>query len=290
MEKDKISLRPGTDENENNISLRKRLAMLTSEKRMQEYMEKRIDEMNSAIRCRELPVAETYEQEYQYTPWGKIIERVIDTVVDITPKYGHVLDLMCGPGHVLGEIHKRRGDLKLKGVDSSEKFIRYAKEKHPSIRFNVTDVTTSDLGISQYDAVICTAGIHHLPYEKQVPFLKELPLFLKYPDGICVLGDPMIDDYSDEKKRKIASAKLVYKYLLATIESGAPDEVVSAAIDIMYNDVMKFEYKTSAKKLESILEEIFPRVTKIKAWPSYGTKGHKSGYGDYCFICRNNQY
>lgn len=55
---------------------------------------------------RELPKSEVYEQEFEFMPWGTLIDKILTTVQNKAPKNGSVLDLMCGPGYLLGEIAK----------------------------------------------------------------------------------------------------------------------------------------------------------------------------------------
>ena len=101
------------------------------------------------------------------------------------------------------------------------------------------------------------------------------------PDGICVLADPYIDDYTTEEQRRHAALHLGCEYTHATIEAGAPPKVIEAAIDIIHNDVLGHEFKTSVAKLQLILQDIFPDITIHKTWP-----GNYSEYGEYIFVCR----
>jgi len=235
---------------------------------------------------KELPNPETYEQEYKYMPWGKLIAEVIDTVVKEAPQHGSILDLMCGTGYMLGEISRRRDDLWISGVDINKEFISAAKNSR-SLHHAYVNLDCDNAlywkNDSKYNIVTCTAGLHHLSYESQTPFLKSIPDRMR-PNGIFICADPMIDDFSSEKVRKIASAKLGYEYLLATVNAGAPDAIIKAALDVLHNDVMGFEYKTSVKKLEPMLREIFSDVKTTKTWPD-----KESEYGDYYFICRNSK-
>ena len=118
---------------------------------------------------------------------------------------------------------------------------------------------------------------------KQGIFLESIPELLK-PDGFAIFADPYVDDYSNELERKQVAAKLGMNYIIATIQNGAPSEVIGATIDILYNDVMGFEYKTSIKKIESILRKLFSFVEITKIWPE-----SKSEYGDYYIICKTRK-
>ena len=67
-----------------------------------------------------------------------------------------------------------------------------------------------------------------------------------------------------------------------TIKNSAPDEVVAATVDILYNDVMMDgEFKDSLKKRLPIFEKYFKNVEVIKTWPDFDSE-----HGDYIMICR----
>ncbi len=231
---------------------------------------------------RELPKSEVYEQEFEFMPWGTLINKILATIQNEAPKNGSVLDLMCGPGYLLGEIAKRRSDLTLEGTDISDEFIQHAQRKYPDISFQVADVL-SWTPSKKYDVVLCTGGIHHLPYDRQAPFLETIPALLN-PNGFAIFADPYVDDFSNELERKQSAAKLGYEYMVATMKNGATDEIVKATVDILYNDVMGFEYKTSLKKLEPVFRRLFSHVEIDKTWPE-----SKSEYGDYIILCKNGK-
>jgi len=228
---------------------------------------------------RELPKSEVYEKEFKFMPWGILIREILTIIEKETPKEGKVLDLMCGPGYLLGKINNIRSDLLLEGVDINEEFIQFAKKKYLNISFEAADVTLWN-STNKYDLILCTAGIHHLPYDKQSSFLEKVSKLLK-SEGFAIFADPYIDDYSNEIERKKAAAKLGHEYLITTINKGASDDVIKATVDIIHNDVMGFEYKTSLKKLEPIFRKLFSQIVIKKTWPE-----SKTEYGEYYIICK----
>lgn len=231
---------------------------------------------------RNLPTAETYEKEYEYFPWGELIDEIAKFIFCRVPKKGKIIDLMCGTGYLLRKVHEKRPSLTLVGVDINEGFIDHARAKYSSIYFKVGDVLVWESSL-KYDAVICTGGIHHLSYPNQLKLIRRISEMINI-HGIAILADPFIDDYRNENDRKCAAAKLGYKYLLATIKNGAPNELIETAIDILHNDVMGFEFKTALEKFLPVLKQFF--VVEIKkVWP----KRSSNKYGDYYFICRTKE-
>jgi 2-polyprenyl-3-methyl-5-hydroxy-6-metoxy-1,4-benzoquinol methylase len=227
-----------------------------------------------------LPTAEIYEKEFKYMPWGILIKEVEGYISKNAPQNGTVLDMLCGPGYLLGKLQKLRSDLSYHGVDLESEFIDHAKKLYPEISFEIADAFkwNSD---KQFDVVLCTAGLHHLPYDQQEPFVEKLSKLVK-KDGFAIIGDPYIDDYSNEKERKVAGAKLGYEYLVTTIENGGTDDVIDAAIGVLVNDVTLVEWKSSIKKNKPVFEKYFTHVEMHKTWPK-----EESEYGDYYFILRN---
>jgi 2-polyprenyl-3-methyl-5-hydroxy-6-metoxy-1,4-benzoquinol methylase len=229
-----------------------------------------------------LPEAETYELEFKFMPWGLLIKEVLKYIIANVPYNGRVLDLMCGPGYLLGLIQKECPNSRCTGVDLESEFIRHAKAKHPGVYFCLDDATRWQ-SEEKYDVVICTAGVHHLPDEIQESFIQRLAGFVK-PGGFAIVADPYIGVYSNPQERQLASAELGYEYLKATINNGAPKEVIQAALQVQWNDVMLDEWKTSANAMYAMLNRHFDKdsITARKTWPLDRT----TEFGDHYFILR----
>jgi len=229
---------------------------------------------------KQLPKPEIYEKEELYMPWGILMKRVLEWVIVNAPSGGKVIDLMCGPGQLLGKIQESRNDLKLTGLDNDKRYTDFAASSYPNISFICEDILNWKSQDS-FDLVIVTGGIHHIPYEEKENVIKSIYNSLSQ-NGVCVMADPFIDEYKDEKQRKIAAAKLGYEYMKAVIEKNAPDEIISASIDILSNDVLpNGEYKTSVKKINDDIDNLFSKIEVNKTWPSIDSE-----YGDYYFILR----
>lgn len=234
-----------------------------------------------------LPDPDVYEQEYTFLPWGKLIDEVVVHVSQNARRDGAVLDLMCGPGYLLGQIQDRRPDLRFFGVDLDEKYLAYARTAQPHVTFKKADVLGRLDGITRqlggrrtFDVVTCTAGIHHLPDESQVTMLKRIR-GLVGRGGFAVIGDPHIGDYSDERERLLAGAELGYHTLTYAIKRGASKRVIDAAVDVLRNDVLQVEWKTSPGEQLARLESVFGHVSPRKTWPDFDSR-----YGDYYYVCR----
>jgi len=225
-----------------------------------------------------MPDSEVYVQGLQFWPYVKSWNYVLDYVSRNLPKGSSLMDLMCGPGYLLGKIASVRGDLKLKGLDIDERYIRFARESHPGIDFELGDVISWDPA-EKYNAVICTGALHHVPYEHQEGVIGRMASGAK-PGGFVLISDCYVDDYCDEAGRRLAAAKLGYEYLRETIWKGAPEPVVKVTTEILIDDILMNEFKTSMVRRLPVFNKLFVVVETLKVWPDFD-----SGYGDYISIC-----
>lgn len=233
---------------------------------------------NAEPALRELPESETYEDSLQYWPYDLSLKTVIERVVKEAPQGGTVLDVMCGPGYLLGKLKEQRPDLSLTGVDIDARYIPYGQQKYPGINFQSGDALTWRPA-EPADIVVCTGSVHHIPYEQQEAAIANIATMVK-PGGVVIISDCYVDDYSNETERKAAAAKLGYEYLRVAIERNAPDKVIAWTADILWNDVFGKEFKPSLEKRLPLLERHFAKVETIHTWPGTG-----KGYGDYIHIC-----
>jgi SAM-dependent methyltransferase len=225
------------------------------------------------------PSSEIYEEELKYMPYRTSLRRVTNILCSQIPLNGSLLDLMCGPGFLLGQINAKRADLSLQGVDSDESYIAHAQEKYPGIDFAVGDVLVWKPK-QQVDVAICTGALHHIPYERQAEVIETMSAIIR-PNGFALISDCYVADYTNETERKLAAARLGYEYLRGTIRNGAPGEVIDATIDIFRNDVLMNEFKTSMAKRMPAFRRFFRKVETRRTWPAEG-----AGYGDYITILR----
>ena len=228
---------------------------------------------------RQLPDTEIYRLEMKFMPWGLLMEIVLSRITQDVPYNGTVLDLMCGPGYLLDLIRSQRTDLVLTGVDVDPRYTSYGA-RSTGIRYIKSDVRTWN-DDNQYDCIICTGGIHHLPYNDQPKLFIKMARLMK-SGGFCICADPCISEYANEPERKLAAAELGYQYLLAVINNGAPPSIINVAVDILHNDVLADgEYKNSLSHLVEMAKQAFKHVEIAKVWPEISTE-----YGDYYLILR----
>ena len=225
-----------------------------------------------------LPESELYEKSLRYWPYKKALRIVTEYIVNRAPEHGSLLDIMCGPGYLLGEIVKKRKDLQLTGVDIDKRYVTHGRETYPDTSFIKGDVLRWRPK-SRFDIVVCTGALHHISYGNQELAVSNISTMVK-PGGFAIISDCYIDDYSDEIERKLAAEKLGHEYLIATIRNNAPNKVIAWTVGILSNDVLKKEFKTSLAKRLPVIKKHFGSVKTFKTWPEA-----ESEYGDYIHIC-----
>jgi SAM-dependent methyltransferase len=229
---------------------------------------------------KKLPEAEIYEKGLEYWPYKASLDLVIKKICELAPEGSRLLDIMCGPGYLLGKIKEKRPDLILSGVDVDERYVSYGHDSYPGVYFEKGDVLNWQPK-DKFDVVVCTGSVHHIPYELQEKAIANIASMAK-SGGIVIISDCYVDNFSNENERKQASAKLGYEYIKETIANGGPDKVVEWTVDILWNDVLKYEFKPSFENRIPLLEKYFANIRTIKTWPD----NTPPGYGDYVHICK----
>lgn len=114
------------------------------------------------------------------------------------PYCSRVLDLCCGAGY--DSMRLAQMSASVVGIDLSEESIAIAKERNPKIPFYVGNMLDDYSDIGHVDAIICLAGLVHLP-EEQLRMAFERMAQVMAPGGVVLLmvrdGEGRIDRMSD---------------------------------------------------------------------------------------------
>ena len=226
-----------------------------------------------------LPTAAIYEQEYIYWPWGRLVEWVASWVEANAPSNALIVDYMCGTGFLLNEIAKRRRDLSVCGCSITPSFIEWARERYEHINVVLEDAFEFDPP-ADADVILCTAGLHHLPYERQALFLDKVLSELRR-DGRFLIGEEVIAADESGAARQAAVLDLWFSLMHYAVQREAPDGVLQAAIDVMKADLCADgEYKRSRVAIEDMLRRRFRIIDYAQTWPDGATD-----YGDGVWVC-----
>lgn len=120
-------------------------------------------------------------QKYSLKPTRNYI---LDKVSEIKDK-DKILDLGCGPGQLINELLRTYNNIKITGIDFSEKMLLVSKSRNPEATHINLDVNDLYKLKDSFNLIICT---HSLPYYKEPEkVMKELSRLLKN-DGRILIG------------------------------------------------------------------------------------------------------
>jgi SAM-dependent methyltransferase len=226
-----------------------------------------------------LPPPDIYEQEYALWPWGLLINKVCEKIINTAPPGGFVLDYMCGTGYVLNAIAERRADLALEGCSLDRTYLEYGRRKYPGLSLVYEDVFRFTPSMSP-DVVVCTGGIHHLDRTSQGLFVSKIASELQ-AGKLLIVGEEVIRPWRDESQRLQSVTELGASLVTYVASQNAPASVIEAAVDMLRNDVLGVEFKLSLAELVELLTQHFFIEEVQNFWPS-GVQE----YGDVALTCR----
>jgi len=234
-----------------------------------------------------MPKASVYDREYDYLPWGDLMQKVLNLIIEHAPPNGLVADLMCGPGWLISNLADKREDLTIHGVDINHEYVRYAnqrlKDKGGNV-FVLRDDIHKWIPCRRYDVVVCTGGLHYLKISGQSNLVNKIAQKIVISEGLVIFADPAISAYQDEKTRRKRVTELGAAYICEAIDRNAPKDVLEATVDILKTDLLGFKFKRKLFAMKDMYEHHFGSVEAIKVWPEY-----KTACGDYIFVCQKTQ-
>lgn len=100
-----------------------------------------------------------------------------------------LLDVGCGPGHLLKVLHKKYPSNNLTGLDIDPKILKIARKRLPeSIKLIESSATDIPLPGSSIDVIVSTLAIHHFESLDKQKMIHEAHRILK-PNGRFLLFD-----------------------------------------------------------------------------------------------------
>jgi SAM-dependent methyltransferase len=127
-------------------------------------VEKRIQEDQYAYPYHYLPRVEDGQfSQVQYWSWGLQylggLQIVFDQLADL--EFDSLLDVGCGDGRFLQDLHRRYPDVETLGVDYSARSIALAEGMNPDLSFEVRDLL-EDPPDNTYDVVTAIEVLEHI--------------------------------------------------------------------------------------------------------------------------------
>lgn len=129
--------------------------------------------------------------------------KYFDTLSNYFPSKGKLLDLGCGGGVPASSYFYEKG-LDVTGVDISSEMIKLAKQNLPNGNFFVSDMLECNFTSEEFDVIISTFAIIHIPQHKQKELFGRIFNWLK-KNGVAylVLGYKNIKEDLNENWRGV---------------------------------------------------------------------------------------
>ncbi len=127
----------------------------------------------------------------QFSATRQRLQPGVKKILETIPQDVSVLDLGCGNGHFLRELHRRGHKAALLGVDFSLPLLRDA-ESAPGVEFRQADLSQLSqwtVSSKQWPLITAFATLHHIPSaEIRLDILKTVKKLLK-PNGKFILSN-----------------------------------------------------------------------------------------------------
>jgi trans-aconitate methyltransferase len=102
-----------------------------------------------------------WEDMKEYGPASRHIRRLIFQLLS-KAAFTSVLDVGCGVGNLLNEIHKKYPGVFLNGAEYAQSGLEVAKKRIPEGKFQLLDLSKESL-TGQFDLVTCIDVLEHIP-------------------------------------------------------------------------------------------------------------------------------
>ncbi|MDP3964277.1 MAG: class I SAM-dependent methyltransferase [bacterium] len=228
---------------------------------------------------------QVYEDSMLWMPWKEMHAKTVGFVSANAPRNGRVLDLMCGTGKLLRDIHAKRPDLQLMGVDNSAAYLQYARSGCSDIAWVESDVRRW-FHAEPFDIVVCHGSLHHLPLADQPNLVKTMRALVK-EDGLVIVADACVREYDGEQDRRLAVLELGAAYLREMISANqyVPALMLQVGCNILASDLASTEWKSSARQHEEWFLWNFRSFTTEKTWEPQQVPD-KDGVGEFVWVLR----
>jgi len=142
--------------------------------------------------------AEKYDklwvQKYSLTPTRNYI---LSAISENQKNDGNIkmLDLGCGPGELIEELHNKFNNVDVTGIDFSEKMLEVSKKRNTNTNHIMMDVADLHNLNDKFNIIVCT---HSLPYYKDPEKVMVQLYRLLKDDGRILIGFASGDNLYDK--------------------------------------------------------------------------------------------
>ena len=133
-------------------------------------------------------------QNYSLAPTRKAVLKNIEMIEGIHK----LIDIGCGTGQLLQEIHIKNNNIKLYGLDKSEQMITCAKDKDTGAMLFCADISEDDIMDTLGGGVDLVVCCHSFPYYKNKPEVIDKIYKLLNAGGQAIFAQASINNLYDK--------------------------------------------------------------------------------------------
>lgn len=108
----------------------------------------------------------------------------IDEFLELVPTNGKILDVGCGNG--VDCLYVKQKGFTVVGVDMSAKMLEIARSKAPGIEYRQEDMRNLQFHENEFDGIIASCSLIHIPKQDIPQTLKQFAGFLKQGGAIYI--------------------------------------------------------------------------------------------------------
>lgn len=176
--------------------------------------EDRLQENQYAFPYHYIPeLGECHFSQTQHWAWGYRymggVKVVMDTLSSVS--FESLVDVGCGDGRFLRELHRQDPDKDVLGIDYSARAIRMANAMNPEIPYECCEISNNPPD-RRFDVATLIEVLEHIPPDKVPEFLYSVSGML-YPGGYLILTVPHTNSSLQPKHFQHFDEALLRKYL-----------------------------------------------------------------------------
>ncbi len=120
--------------------------------------------MNDEIPAKQRSIVERELAEYRAGKPSRVFDAIVDILLHNIPALENrrLLEIGCSSGYYSEVLRCRRVAVTYRGCDFSAAFVHLAREKYPSIRFDVEDATSLSYDTNSFDIVVSGCCLLHI--------------------------------------------------------------------------------------------------------------------------------
>lgn len=159
-----------------------------------------------------------------------------------------VLEIACGPGNITRYLLEKRPDLKILGIDLSEKMLALARQNNPSAAFRCMDARQIGRLVERYDAIMCGFCLPYLSREASEKLIADASGLLKR-GGMLFISTMEADPERSGFERSSGGDEMYMHYHQASYLTAALRENGFLVVDLRRKDIPGMDSSVSTDLL-----------------------------------------